>query len=107
MIASTAERARQTATIAAAGSEIAHHQSLYLGGLAPLKEIVSAFEDPVEIVWAVGHNPAFSATASALSGVDVRLATANAACLTIEAPSWEEAIDLAGVWELSTLLTPH
>lgn len=107
VVCSTAERARQTAALAAAEAPVSHHQQLYAGGLGALSDIVGQIGDDVATVWAVGHNPSFSGLASALSGVDTRLSTANAACLEIEADSWEEAMAMVGAFTLVDLLTPH
>jgi phosphohistidine phosphatase len=107
VVCSTARRARQTAEIAANGAATSHHQSLYLGGLTPLAEVLGDFSDSVETVWAVGHNPSFSAVASALGGNIVSLSTAHAACLEVAADSWEEAMTMVGAWHLIEVLTPR
>lgn len=107
VICSTASRARQTAELAAPETATSHHPSLYMGGLHAIGEAVGELEDGVGVVWIVGHNPALSGAASALSGGSVSLATANAACLEVEADSWEEAIALTGAFELRELLTPR
>ena len=104
---STAHRARQTAEIAAPEATSSHHQSLYTGGLHDIAEVVGELGDEVATVWVVGHNPALSGAASTLSGQAVGLSTANAACLEIEADSWEEAMALSGAFDLCELLTPH
>jgi len=87
-------------------SPTSHHQSLYLGGLVPLARAACELPDDVAVLWAVGHNPAFSATASSLCGESIGLSTAHAACLEVEADSWEEALDLVGAWTLVEVLNP-
>jgi phosphohistidine phosphatase len=107
VVSSTALRAKGTAELAAPDAATTYHQALYMGGLHALGEVVGELGDDVETVWAIGHNPALSGAASALSGQSVQLATANAACLEIEADSWEEAMALTGAFVLQELVTPH
>jgi len=107
VVCSTAERARQTASLAAPNAPCSHHENLYVGGLQSLALVVGALDARMACVWAVGHNPALSNAASALCGESLRLDTANAACLEVEADSWEVAMALTGSFHLHTLLTPH
>ncbi|MEQ9318942.1 MAG: histidine phosphatase family protein [Polyangiaceae bacterium] len=107
VVCSTASRARETAETAAPEATTSHHSSLYMGGLHAIAEAVGELDDGVGIVWVVGHNPSLSGAASALCGESVSLATANAACLEVDADSWEEALSLTGAFELRELLTPR
>jgi phosphohistidine phosphatase len=107
VVCSSALRARQTAELAAPDVPVTHHQEIYSGGLHDLSEVLGLLGDEVTTAWAVGHNPSFSGAASALSGSDVRLSTANAACLEVEADSWEDAMAMVGAFSLVEVLTPH
>ena len=107
VVCSTASRAKQTAEIATPDVTTSHHQSLYMGGLHAIADAVAQLGDDVGTIWIVGHNPSLSGAASALSGESVQLSTANAACLEVDADSWEEAIAMSGAFALCELLTPH
>lgn len=73
---------------------------LYLSShQAVLGELRGAAGDATTLM-VIGHNPGLSDLVSVLTGEPVRLETADAALLGVEAGSWEEAFALLGAWEL-------
>lgn len=48
----------------------------------------------------IGHNPGLSDLVVVLTGEPVRLDTANAALLEVDAESWADAVEMLGGWEL-------
>ncbi|MCA9621522.1 MAG: histidine phosphatase family protein [Myxococcales bacterium] len=107
VLCSTALRAQETAKLAVGESPATTSvQELYTGGLHTVAESVGGLEPSDGVVWVVGHNPGLSHAASALSGRAVELAPGHAACLSVEAETWEEAFTLAGDWTLLAVATP-
>lgn len=105
IVTSDARRAKETAAQIAesfAGKvAVSIEPRLYL---CSLKDIAAVMKDYVAstqpVVILVGHNPGFSLAAEVLSDSDLELSTAEAADLTIEADTWDEALQMTGAWEL-------
>jgi phosphohistidine phosphatase len=49
----------------------------------------------------IGHNPGLSDLVVVLTGEPVRLDTADAALLSVDAGSWADAVEMLGVWDLA------
>lgn len=79
--------------------------SLYLGGLDDIRNVVCNQPDSVKTMLCLGHNPGFSLTAGWLSGAHVLLKTSNAAVLTVEAATWSGTFE-RGRWLLRGHITP-
>lgn len=101
-LVSDARRAQETfAEILSATSWYVPFQTLSQLYLASWKEVRSLIDGrPARNLLVVGHNPGFSDSVSLLTGQNVVLNTAEAACLEIEAEGWEEALHSEGLWRL-------
>ena len=80
--------------------------SFYNGRLQQLQNALSFLSPDVHTVLALGHNPGWSHLASQLSSKSISLHTANAALLSIEAPSWNDALGSIGGWKLEHFIQP-
>lgn len=74
------------------------HSQLYLAGWKEIRALLEGRS--VRSLLVVGHNPGFSDSVNILTGQNVILDTAEAACLEIQAASWEEALCSEGLWRL-------
>jgi len=80
-------------------------RSLYQAGLGAVQDELSDLSADVTTVMVLGHNPGWEDMLRKLCGHDLRLTTANAALLTIEAGSWAQAVS-RDTWTLEHLLRP-
>ena len=95
VLSSTARRARSTARRAAeaagCGDRIVKTAELYLSGVAGhLKVIAGHAGKGQERVMVVAHNPTLEDLVEHLTGEDVRLTTANLACVDLDVAAWVE-----------------
>ena len=111
IVTSDAQRARQTAELAAEAigfeEPISLEHAIYGGGLPDLIDVVRALPESAATVVIVGHNPGFEALAVDLAGVDaseVRLPTAGLAHLELAIARWGDAS--AGCGRLRAIHTP-
>jgi phosphohistidine phosphatase len=109
VVASTALRAAETARLAllAGGLETALRleRGFYESDVPTLLEHVRSLDDACRCVLLVGHEPTWSALASALAGGgSLRLPTGAVAGVRFEAPTWSAVEPGAG--ELRFLVTP-
>lgn len=104
IVASDAVRTSETAHAVAKALDprLAVHVDarLYLGGLQDIANALVEMGEEAATALVVGHNPGFSLAAQSLTEVRLELATAEAAEMTIEAETWDEAMELTGAWEL-------
>jgi phosphohistidine phosphatase len=79
---------------------------LYLAGLDKIKLAAQDAGVPAECetVVVVGHNPGLSMTLATLTGDLSGLHTADAAILTVDADSWQEAFEMNRCWDLQTVI---
>ena len=81
--------------------------SLYHAGVAALESALSEVPDNTQTVMALGHNPGWEQVVGQFCGEWVRMTTANAALLTIEANHWADAATARpGSWTLVDVLRP-
>ena len=81
--------------------------SLYLAGWDEVQRQLLAADPKEKTVMVLGHNPGWETMVSLLAGAtDLRMTTANAALLTVEASDWQEALVLEGCWHLEALVRP-
>ena len=109
VVASDAVRARETwqrMSDAFAEVEVRLLRELYLGGLDAVRAALGEVPATTSTVMVVGHNPGWEELVERLTQVQVHMTTANAALLRIEAPSWHEAMAMAGSWRLERLVRP-
>jgi phosphohistidine phosphatase len=97
IVSSDANRARQTAEIAAEAigfdATLTLDHAIYDAGLTDLIEVVRSLPADAATVLLVGHNPGLESLAAALAGVDadtLRLPTAGLAHLEFAADRWTE-----------------
>ncbi len=99
IIASTAERARQTAELVAEASgyqgEIVLRDILYTGQPADYLNTVKQLTDRLDFCLLIGHNPLLEQTVSLmLSGhehrIQVVMPTAAVVCISFDTASWKE-----------------
>lgn len=81
-------------------------ESLYLSGLAAIRQVIEGVPAAVDSLLLLGHNPGFSLAASWLTGDEIELKTAFAAVLEAEGATWAETMRI-GRWKLADLLTPE
>lgn len=109
VISSTARRARATAGLAAEAcgydNPIEETRELYLTGAGHQLEVVAARAGQADRVLIVGHNPTVEDLVERLTGEEVRMTTANLACVDLEIDSWAQLPTAAG--ELRFLLRPR
>lgn len=80
-------------------------ETLYLSGLAAIRQVIETVADDVDSLLLLGHNPGFSLAASWLTGEEIELKTAYAAVLEAEGDAWADTLRI-GRWRLVELLTP-
>jgi phosphohistidine phosphatase len=80
--------------------------SLYHAGPSDVEYVLSEVPDEVSPVMAIGHNPGWEAVIDWLTGESIRMTTANAALLSIDANSWPAAMGRAGSWNLVNVIRP-
>ncbi len=81
-------------------------RELYLAGVAAVRAQLGPIADTVRTVLVLGHNPGWEEVVQRLAGVMEPLGTCNAALLTVEANSWQEALLLDGCWKLREVVRP-
>ena len=110
MLCSTATRAQKTCSSASFVFDpeppLALIPSFYNAQIGIIQAHLS-FITNATTVMLIGHNPMWSKMSSVLSDTQIALSTANAALLTIEAPSWKEGIEALGSWKLEHLIQPR
>ncbi len=109
-LVSTAARTQQTWALAATRIETSVAQrdepALYGATFGTLQALLGAVAEDAQTVWMVGHNPGIETAAAWWSGELVRLRTAEAALLSVAAPSWRAAGEQLGRWLLHALVRP-
>ena len=109
IVTSPALRATTTANIIASSFKLtaSRSEALYAGSLLEIQsELLGATDAAVQTLMLVGHNPTFSDLASVLCGMRVSLGTANAACMSIDEPTWPAAVLLDSAWKLDRHVVP-
>ncbi|TNE44261.1 MAG: hypothetical protein EP343_31415 [Deltaproteobacteria bacterium] len=87
--------------------QVAWEDSFYLGNLHTIVPTLQHHNlSDCSCLMLVGHNPGWSDAVSQLSGTYVSMGTANAALLSIEAESWDEALLTTYNWTLQDVLRP-
>ncbi len=109
IVSSTAQRARSTtrraAEAAGCADRIQETRELYLTGVAhQLQTVAQHAEDAHQRVMIVAHNPTLEDLVEHLTGEDVRLTTANLACIDLDLGSWRQLGTARG--ELRFVLRP-
>ena len=111
VISSDAKRTRETwermRETLGGSAEPTFSSSLYLGDLEAIRLALAGVDDEVTTVMVIGHNPGWEDAASTLTGTSISLTTCNAAMLTVQAESWDEAASLDSCWRLEHLLRPR
>jgi phosphohistidine phosphatase SixA len=79
---------------------------LYLGGIDAVREALRDVPETTSTIMVVGHNPGWEEMVTHLTSVHVHMTTANAALVRVDAPSWPEAVAMAGAWSLERLVRP-
>lgn len=80
---------------------------MYLAGLGDLVAAVSSAPAEVSTLLLVGHNPGCEELVEHLSGVPVRMTTANVARLVGDERSWDELAHRPGALRFDTILRPR
>jgi phosphohistidine phosphatase len=109
VVSSDATRARETwQRMSDAFDEVEARllPELYMAGLDAVRAALGDVPPTTSTVMVVGHNPGWEELVERLTQVQVRMTTANAALLGIEASSWHEAMSMAGRWRLERLVRP-
>ncbi|MFG0319694.1 MAG: SixA phosphatase family protein [Planctomycetota bacterium JB042] len=96
---------RMAEALAAGDVPVRFTRDLYLAGLADIRKLAGAWDDALETVLVLGHNPGWENAASDLSGRSTEMTTANAALLSGRGATWNEA--LGGAWTLVDLVRPR
>jgi phosphohistidine phosphatase len=82
-------------------------RTLYHAGIDAVRLELADVDDAVATVMVLGHNPGWEEVVEELSGEDHTMTTANAALLSVDAPSWREAVLLDSCWSLHQILRPR
>ncbi|MEX1365979.1 MAG: histidine phosphatase family protein [Nannocystaceae bacterium] len=85
--------------------QVSFARALYLAGPTEVREALRGLPDEVGTAMVIGHNPGWEDVVFGLSGVRVRMTTANAALLEVQAAGWAEAVG-RGDWRLDAVLRP-
>lgn len=102
-LVSSARRTRETQSQLARVLAVAEWQTtnnLYLADVRSLVRELAQVPATIHSVIVVGHNPGLSDILLALADQALRLDTAEAALLSIEADDWDEAMAQEGQWSL-------
>jgi len=103
VISSPAVRARQTIELVLRASrlspELRFDQRVYEASPARLVEIISQIEDERKSVLLVGHNPGMEELLTLLVGVEMHMATASLAIVTLSSKKWDKILAEKGVLE--------
>lgn len=109
IVSSTAQRAKQTATLMQEcfnpRPTLLLNENLYHAGFGEIQACLSLLSERIQIVMLVGHNPGWEVSASRMSGVSIGMTTANVAILTHPASDWSGAFQ-PGSWTLSEHVQP-
>lgn len=109
VISSDATRTRQTFELIAeplGEPEVRFTGELYLAGPNEVETVLRELPDEVETALVLGHNNGWEEVVAWLSRHPVTMTTANAALLSVEADTWEAALDRMGEWTLHQVLRP-
>jgi phosphohistidine phosphatase len=79
---------------------------LYLAGIDAVREALRDAPSTTSTIMVLGHNPGWEEMVTHLSNVHLHMTTANAALVRVDAPSWPEAVAMAGAWSLERLVRP-
>jgi phosphohistidine phosphatase SixA len=108
-VSSDSTRTRQTFDLMRGAfcgdAEVRFTRRLYHASLGAVRDELADAGDTVRTVMVIGHNPGWEEMLALLCGQDLRMTTANAALLTIEASSWSRALG-RDTWTLTRLLRP-
>lgn len=108
ILASTAERTKETAQIVAEKSgykgEITHFHSFYMGEPDDFLKKLHKLDDKMERVLLIAHNPGLEAFLQVLCGKVTSLSTATLAYLVLPIDHWEDLTleteaELIGIWK--------
>jgi len=82
-------------------------RDLYHAGVDEVRPALATLDDGVETALVLGHNPGWEEVLEWLSGEDREMKTATCALLTVQAPSWAAAVEVAGGWTLHDVVYPR
>ena len=80
--------------------------ALYGGGVDEARATLATLPRAVRTAMIIGHNPGWEAFVEWLCSTPTCLTTANAALLTGEGETWEQALARPGGWELLQVVRP-
>ena len=108
VLVSTAVRTRETIDLvkqrAKLRSEVRYDDRIYEATVSQLLEVISQVENDRENVLLVGHNPGMEELLTLLTGVHLRVTTANFAKIKIQATRWSDS--LANTGTLDWIIRP-
>lgn len=87
--------------------EAAFSNALYHAGVAEVHAALAALEHAAPTALVLGHNPGWEDVLEHLSGRAIELKTGSAALLSVDAPDWPRALELAGRWTLHDVIYPR
>lgn len=94
VLASPAERARHTATLAVETAQLAarvrYDERIYEASVERLLEVVAQIGDEANAVLLVGHNPGMTGLLELLTGVAEHMPTAALAKVTLDVEKWSK-----------------
>ena len=100
VLVSTAVRTRETIDLvkqrAKLRSEVRYDDRIYEATVSQLLEVISQVENYRENVLLVGHNPGMEELLTLLTGVHLRVTTANFAKIKIQATRWSDSLANTG-----------
>lgn len=109
VLSSDAERTLQTWARMADGRpdcEFLSDPRLYMAGPEEVQALAGRTPEHVDTLLVLGHNPGWEVTLTWLCGARDAMTTANAALLLSAAPTWQQAFESPGGFDLEVLLRP-
>ena len=100
----TQETWRGMASVFEDCDDVTFTRSLYHAGLSDIIDESTGWDDSLQTILVLGHNPGWQMALYDLCGEDHEMTTANAAMLAGFGETWTDA--LSGRWELTRLLRP-
>lgn len=86
--------------------EVEFLPSLYHSGPQDVAASLPLVPEHVSTAMILGHNPGWESVVHWLSGQSIRMTTANAALLQVNADDWTSALGHRGAWKLVDVIRP-
>jgi phosphohistidine phosphatase len=111
VVSSDAARTRETwehmrEGLGATVESVTFDPTLYGGGIAEARRVLTALPATVRTAMLIGHNPGWEDLVAWLCRSPTQMTTANAALLVGHGKTWKDALARAGTWTLERVVRP-